>query len=165
MKEIFHRVSVRKFEDRPVEDDKLEQVLRAAMAAPSAGNQQPWDFYVVTSKQKLQELAQISPYAGCAAHAPMAIVTAYHEDGCRVPQYAQIDLAIAMENLWLAAQSLGLGGVWLGVAPEEDRMVIVEKILSFEPGQRAFAIFPMGYPAEEKDQQDRFKVERIHYVK
>ncbi|MDD2967879.1 MAG: nitroreductase family protein [Desulfovibrionaceae bacterium] len=165
MKEIFHRVSVRKFEDRPVEDDKVEQVLRAAMAAPSAGNQQPWDFYVVTSKEKLQALAQISPYAGCAAHAPMAIVTAYHEDGCRFPQYAQIDLAIAMENLWLAAQSLGLGGVWLGVAPEEDRMVMVEKILSFEPGQRAFAIFPMGYPAEEKDQQDRFKVERIHYVK
>ena len=165
MKEIFHRVSVRKFEDRPVEDDKVEQVLRAAMAAPSAGNQQPWDFYVVTSKEKLQALAQVSPYAGCAANAPMAIVTAYHEDGCSFPQYAQIDLAIAMENLWLAAQSLGLGGVWLGVAPEEDRMVIVEKILSFEPGQRAFAIFPMGYPAEEKDQQDRFKVERIHYVK
>ena len=165
MKEIFHRVSVRKFEDRPVEDEKVEQVLRAAMAAPSAGNQQPWDFYVVTAKEKLQALAQVSPYAGCAAHAPMAIVTADLEDGCRFPQYAQIDLAIAMENLWLAAQSLGLGGVWLGVAPEEDRMVMVEKILSIEPGQRAFAIFPMGYPAEEKDQQDRFKAERIHYIK
>ena len=165
MKEIFHRVSVRKFEDRPVEDEKVEQVLRAAMAAPSAGNQQPWDFYVVTAKEKLQALAQVSPYAGCAAHAPMAIVTAYHEDGCLFPQYAQIDLAIAMENLWLAAQSLGLGGVWLGVAPEEDRMALVEKILPIEPGQRAFAIFPMGYPAEEKDQQDRFKAERIHYIK
>ena len=80
MKEIFHRVSVRKFEDRPVEDEKVEQVLRAAMAAPSAGNQQPWDFYVVTAKEKLQALAQVSPYAGCAAHAPMAIVTAYHEE-------------------------------------------------------------------------------------
>ena len=164
MKEIFHRVSVRKFEDRPVEADKVEQVLRAAMAAPSAGNQQPWDFYVVTSQEKLQALAKVSPYAGCAAHAPMAIVTAYHEDGCRFSQYAQIDMAIAMENMWLAAQSLGLGGVWLGVAPEEDRMAMVEKILSIVPGQRAFAIFPMGYPAEEKAQQDRFKAERIHYI-
>ena len=164
MKEIFHRVSVRKFEDRPVEADKVEQVLRAAMAAPSAGNQQPWDFYVVTSQEKLQALAKVSPYAGCAAHAPMAIVNAYHEDGCRFPQYAQIDMAIAMENMWLAAQSLGLGGVWLGVAPEEDRMVMVEEILSIAPGQRAFAIFPMGYPAEEKAQQDRFKAERIHYI-
>ena len=165
MKEIFHRVSVRKFEDRAVESDKVEQILRAAMAAPSAGNQQPWDFYVVTSREKLHALAQVSPYAGCAANAPLTIVAAYRQEGCRFPQYAQIDLAIAMQNLWLAVDSLLLGGVWLGVAPEEDRMAMVEKILSFEPGQRAFAIFPMGYPAEEKDQQDRFKVERIHYVK
>ena len=70
MKEIFHRVSVRKFEDRAVESDKVEQILRAAMAAPSAGNQQPWDFYVVTSREKLHALAQVSPYAGCAANAP-----------------------------------------------------------------------------------------------
>ncbi|MFT3959481.1 MAG: nitroreductase family protein [Desulfovibrio sp.] len=70
MKEIFHRVSVRRFENRAVEGDKVEQVLRAAMAAPSAGNQQPWDFYVVTSREKLQALSQVSPYAGCAADAP-----------------------------------------------------------------------------------------------
>ena len=165
MKEIFQRVSVRRFADRAVEDAKVEQVLRAAMAAPSAGNQQPWDFYVVTSKDKLQALSQVSPYAGCAAHAPMAIVSAYRQEGCRFPQYAQIDLAIAMENLWLEAHSLGLGGVWLGVAPEEDRMEKVEKILPIAPGQRAFAIFPLGYPAEENTQQDRFKAERIHYIR
>ena len=165
MKEIFHRVSVRRFEDRPVEDDKIDQVLRAAMAAPSAGNQQPWDFYVVTSKKKLQALSQVSPYAGCAAGAPMAIVAAYRQDGCRFPQYAQIDLAIAMQNIWLAVDSLGLGGVWLGIAPEVDRMEKVEKILPVEAGQRAFAVFPMGYPAEHKAQQERFKPERIHYIK
>ncbi len=165
MKEIFHRVSVRKFENRPVENDKIEQVLRAAMAAPSAGNQQPWDFYVVTSKEKLQALSQVSPYAGCAAGAPMAIVAAYRQDGCRFPQYAQIDLAIAMQNIWLAVDSLGLGGVWLGIAPEQDRMEEVEKILPIEAGQRAFAVFPMGYPAEQKSQQGRFKPERIHYIK
>lgn len=165
MNEIFHRVSVRKFENRAVESDKVEQVLRAAMAAPSAGNQQPWDFYVVTSRKKLNELAQVSPYAGCAAHAPLAIVAAYRQEGCRFPQYAQIDLAIAMQNLWLAVDSLGLGGVWLGVAPDEDRMEKVEKILPVAEGQRAFAIFPMGYPAEQKTQQDRFNAERIHYVK
>ena len=165
MKEIFHRVSVRKFEDRAVESDKVEEVLRAAMAAPSAGNQQPWDFYVVTSRDKLHALAKVSPYAGCAADAPLAIVAAYRQEGCRFPQYAQIDLAIAMQNLWLAVDSLGLGGVWLGVAPDEDRMEKVEKILPVTAGQRAFAIFPLGYPAEKKTQQDRFNAERIHYVK
>lgn len=165
MKEIFHRVSVRRFENRAVEDDKIEQILRAAMAAPSAGNQQPWDFYVVTSREKLQALSTVSPYAGCAADAPLAIVAAYRQEGCRFPQYAQIDLAIAMQNLWLATDSLGLGGVWLGVAPDEDRMEKVENILPVAAGQRAFAIFPMGYPAEQKNQQDRFKAERIHYIK
>ena len=165
MKEIFHRVSVRKFEDRAVESDKVEQVLRAAMAAPSAGNQQPWDFYVVASREKLHALAQVSPYAGSAAEAPLAIVAAYRQEGCRFPQYAQIDLAIAMQNIWLAVDSLGLGGVWLGVAPDEDRMEKVEKILPVEAGQRAFAVFPMGYPAEHKAQQERFKPERIHYIK
>lgn len=165
MKEIFHRVSVRRFENRAVEGDKIEQILRAAMAAPSAGNQQPWDFYVVTSREKLQALSVVSPYAGCAADAPLAIVAAYRQEGCRFPQYAQIDLAIAMQNLWLAADSLGLGGVWLGVAPDEDRMEKVENILPVAAGQRAFAIFPMGYPAEQKPQQDRFRAERIHYIK
>ena len=165
MKEIFHRVSVRRFENRAVEGDKIEQILRAAMAAPSAGNQQPWDFYVVTSREKLQALSAVSPYAGCAADAPLAIVAAYRQEGCRFPQYAQIDLAIAMQNLWLAADSLGLGGVWLGVAPDEDRMEKVENILPVAAGQRAFAIFPMGYPAEQKPQQDRFRAERIHYIK
>ena len=70
-----------------------------------------------------------------------------------------------MQNLWLAVDSLGLGGVWLGVAPDEDRMEKVEKILPVTAGQRAFAIFPLGYPAEKKTQQDRFNAERIHYVK
>ena len=161
---LLKRRSIRKFTEEEVSEENIKELLHAAMSGPSACNKRPWDFYVVTSQEKLQALAKVSPYAGCAAHAPMAIVTAYHEDGCRFPQYAQIDMAIAMENMWLAAQSLGLGGVWLGVAPEEDRMVMVEEILSIAPGQRAFAIFPMGYPAEEKAQQDRFKAERIHYI-
>ena len=165
MNPIFLRTSIRSYEARPVEPEKIRLLLQAAMAAPSAGNQQPWDFYVVTSKDKLQALSQVSPYAGCAAHAPMAIVSAYSQEGCRFPQYAQIDLAIAMQNIWLAVDSLGLGGVWLGIAPEVDRMEKVEKILPVEAGQRAFAVFPMGYPAEHKAQQERFKPERIHYIK
>ena len=67
MDEIFTRVSIRKFEDRPVEQEKLTKILKAAMAAPSAGNQQPWEFFVVTDKAKIEALSKISPYAGCAA--------------------------------------------------------------------------------------------------
>ena len=163
MKEIFERVSIRKYTDRTVEDEKILAILRAAMAAPSAGNQQPWEFYVVRDRNKLEELSRVSPYAGCAKAAPVAIVSAYREK-LWAPAYAQIDMSIAMENLWLACGEQGLGGVWLGIAPVEDRMRAVEEILGIPEGLRAFSIFPLGYPAEERKQQDRFDESRIHFI-
>ena len=164
MKEIFERVSIRKFQDKSVEREKIETLLRAAMAAPSAGNQQPWEFYIVTNKTMLEELSKVSPYAGCTKNAPVAIVSAYREE-LWAPEYAQIDMSIAMENLWLTCGEQELGGVWLGIAPIEERMQAVEKIIGIPEGQRAFAVFPLGYPAEERKQQDRFDISRIHYVK
>ena len=163
MNNIYTRVSIRKYQDRPVENEKTEAILRAAMQAPSAANQQPWEFYVVTDKAKLEALSKASPYAGMTKDAPAAIVSAYRKD-CAIPQYAEIDLSIAMENLWLETDAQGLGGVWHGIAPIEERMQAVERILDIPDDLRAFAIFPYGYPAEERKQQDRFDESRIHYV-
>lgn len=164
MDSIFHRVSIRKFQDKPVEPEKLTQLLRAAMAAPSAGNQQPWEFYVVTNRAIIEQLAACTPYSGCAKNAPVVLVPAYRQDGI-FPAYSQIDLSIACENLWLEADALGLGAVWLGIAPLEERMQAVERIVGIPQGQHAFALFPVGYPAESRPQQDRFDESRIHYVK
>lgn len=161
---IYHRVSIRKYEDKPVEPEKTEAILRAAMQAPSAGNQQPWEFFVVTDPAKLEALSMVSPYSGCTKDAPAAIVSAYRKE-CPIPEYAQIDLSIAMENLWLETDAQGLGGVWLGIAPLEERMKEVETILSLPASLRAFAIFPYGYPAESRAQEDRFDAERIHYIR
>ena len=164
MNHLYTRVSIRKYQDRPVEKEKTEAMLRAAMQAPSAANQQPWEFYVVTNKEKLKALSGVSPYAGMTKNAPAAIVSVYRKD-CAIPAYAQIDLSIAMENLWLETDAQGLGGVWLGIAPQEERMKAVEEILDLPDTVRAFAIFPYGYPAEERKQQDRFDPERIHYCR
>ena len=79
MNSIFHRISVRKYEDRPVEKEKIMEILRAGMQAPSACNQQPWEFYVVTDKEKIQKLSKVTPYTGCAAGAP--VVTGSHRSG------------------------------------------------------------------------------------
>ena len=155
MNGIFSRVSIRKYQDRPVEKEKIEAILRAAMQAPSAANQQPWEFYVVTDKAKL--------YARMTGQAPLAIVPVYRKD-CILPMYAEIDLSIAMENIWLETDAQGLGGVWLGIAPLEERMKAVEEVLAIPEHLRAFAIFPLGYPAEERVQQNRFDESRIHYV-
>ena len=163
MNSIFTRVSIRKYQDRPVEKEKTLAILRAAMQAPSAANQQPWEFFVVTNKEKLLALSKVHPYSGMVKNAPAAIVAAYRKD-CRLPDYAQIDLSIAMENLWLETDAQGLGGVWLGIAPWEARMRPVEEILNMPDALRAFAIFPYGYPAEDRKQQDRFDESRIHYV-
>ena len=163
MDSIYHRVSIRKYQDKPVEQEKIEAILRAAMQAPSAANQQPWEFYVVTDKKKLLELSQTSPYAGMTADAPAAIVSVYRKD-CLIPAYAEIDLSIAMENMWLETDVQGLGGVWLGIAPLEDRMLKVERVLGIPDTLRAFAIFPLGYPAEERKQQNRYDAGRIHYI-
>jgi len=163
MNNIFTRVSIRKYQDKPVEKEKTMAILRAAMQSPSAANQQPWEFYVVTNKAKLEMLSKVSPYAGMTKEAPVAIVAVYRKD-CRIPAYAHIDLSIAMENLWLETDAQGLGGVWLGIAPIEERMKAVEEILDIPDNLSAFAIFPYGYPAEERVQQDRFDESRIHYV-
>ena len=162
MKEIFERVSIRRYQDKAVEKEKILAVLRAAMAAPSAGNQQPWEFYVVTDKTLIQALSEVTPHSLCAAAAPVVIVPVYRE-AIKAPSYALIDMSIAMENLWLSCVDQGLGGVWMGIAPQEEPMRKVEKLLQIPAGLRAFALFPLGYPAEERPQQDRYDESRIHF--
>lgn len=164
MNEIFHRVSIRKYEEKPVEREKILQILRAGMQAPSAGNQQPWEFYVVTDKEKIQALSTAHQYAGCAAGAPVVIVPVYRKEGLWVPEYAQIDMSIAQENIWLETDSLGLGGVWLGIAPQRDRMDKVSEILGLPDNVEPFSVFVLGYPAQAREQQDRYDESRIHFV-
>lgn len=163
MDSIFHRTSIRKYRDTKVEAEKVEKLLRAAMAAPSACNQQPWEYYVVTNPQVLAQLAASSPYARCTKSAPLAFVACYRK-ACIAPEYAQIDLSASVENLLLEADAQGLGAVWLGIAPVRERMNRVAEILEIPDSLEAFAIIPCGYPAEEKQQQDRFDSQRVHYV-
>ena len=162
MENIYHRVSIRKYQKKQVEKEKIEAILRAAMQAPSACNQQPWEFYVITDPETLLALSQVHKYSGMVKDAPAAIVSAYRINSYAAA-FAQIDMAIAMENLWLETDAQGLGGVWLGVAPIEEHMYKVEQIIGIPDTLRAFAIFPFGYPAEERPQQNRFDPARIHW--
>ena len=164
MNEIYTRVSTRKFEDRPVEPEKITQLLKAAMQAPSAGNQQAWEFYVVTDKEKINALSEISSYAACAKNAPVVIVPCYRTNGLCWDETVLLDLSCATENLLLEAVSLGFGTVWLCAAPLQDRMSKAEAALGNPDGVHAFALVPVGYPAETKEQQNRFDESRIHYI-
>ncbi len=164
MNAIWKRTSVRIYEDREVEADKIEKLLRAAMAAPSAGNQQPWEFFVVTNRNKLEELSKCSPYTGCAKNAPVAIVNCYKADALH-PNFSKIDLSACSENILLEAVELGLGAVWLGIAPELQWMETAKRILDIPDNLEVFSIIPCGYPTKEAIQQDRFDETRIHYIR
>ena len=164
MNEIFHRTSIRRYTEQEVEKEKIELLMKAAMAAPSAMNQQPWEFVVVTNREVLKKLSETSPYAGCLADAPLGIVVMSRTE-CRVPSYAQIDCSIACENIWLEADSLGLGCVWLGIAPNKERMAAVDAVLQTPPVFETFALLAVGYPAETKTQQDRYDPKRVHYLR
>ena len=163
MNALFHRHSVRSFQNRPVEKEKIDQLLHAAMAAPSAVNQQPWAFYVVTDKTVLEKLGKATPYSSPALRAPAAIVVMYRDD-IIAPSYADIDCAIATENVWLELEELGLGGVMLGIAPERSRMDKVRRIIGAPDSLEPFCLFALGHPAESRPQQDRFDESRIHRI-
>ena len=165
MDAIFTRTSIRQFEDREVEPEKIEQLLRAAFAAPTAKNQRAWEFYVVTNKEILQKLGTVSPFATPAANAPAAIVVCYQTENLRVPEKVEIDCAIATENIWLECEGLGLGGVMLGIAPDSERMKAVAEVMNLPKNLAAFTIFPFGYPKNKKAQKDRYYENKIHYVK
>ncbi len=163
MDTVFTRTSVRNYTEQAVEPEKIEKLLRAAFAAPSAGNQQPWEYYVVTDPDKLTALAGTSPYAGCVKKAPLALVPCYRKEGLKFPEYAQIDMSASAENVLLEAEEQGLGAVWLGIAPLQERMDAVKEVLDIGEDLEAFAIIPCGYPAKKKEQQDRFNPDRVHY--
>lgn len=164
MSGIFHRVSIRKYLDKPVEQEKIVTMLRAAMAAPSACNQQPWEYYVVADKEKIVSLSQSSPYATCVKDAPVVFVACYRKNDLIAPSYVEIDMSASVENLLLQADELGLGAVWIGIAPIEERMDNVAKVIGLPENLSAFALISCGYPGESRPQQDRYEENRVHYL-
>lgn len=164
MNSLFQRVSVREYSERPVEEEKLRLILRAAMQSPSAGNQQPWEFYVVQDADKIRRLSQVSPYAGCAQNASVCLVPCYQIKGLRHAAYAEIDMSACCENMLIEAVELGLGAVWLGIAPLKERMAAVKEILNIPDELAAFAVIPIGYPLKEVQPQNRYEEERIHWL-
>lgn len=161
---IQKRRSIRSYENRPVEKEKVEKLLRAAMQAPSAANQQPWEFIVVEDQETLQKLSNAHIYAGPIKNAPLGIIVLLNEKHLRFKQYWQQDLAAATENILLAAVELGLGAVWMGIAPEEGRMAFMREFFSLPQGIEAFAMLAIGHSSGNKF-EDRFDATRIHYEK
>lgn len=161
---IQTRRSIRKYEDKPIAKETIEKLLRAAMQAPSAANQQPWEFIVVQNKDTLEKLSLAQPYAAPIKNAPLGIIVLANQNRMKFPSYWQQDLAAATENLLLEAVALGLGAVWLGIAPETDRMTYIKELFNLPQQLEVFALIALGYTSDNKV-QDRFDSTRIHFEK
>ncbi|AEF86877.1 NADPH-flavin oxidoreductase [Treponema primitia ZAS-2] len=167
MSSIFQRRSVRSFLPKPVEDDKIERILRAGMEAPSAHNRRPWEFIVITGEADRQAIAGMSPYAKMAASAAAIIGVCVNLDlgGVENPEdtwWVQ-DLSAVTENILLQIVEEGLGGVWLGWYPDKDRVRAFADRFKFPPTVLPFSVIPLGYPAKKADGADRFDPRRVHY--
>lgn len=163
---IATRTSIRDYEARPVEKEKVEKMLRAAMAAPTAMNKQPWHFVVVDQRNVLDALAGTNPYAKMLKKAPLAIVVCGNTDkmieGGGRDFWIQ-DASAATENLLLAAHAMGLGAVWTGAYPSEERCISISKVLSLSDNLIPLNMIVVGYPAEQPQPKQKFKEENISY--
>ena len=166
MNSIFTRRSVRNFENKPVEKEKIELLLKAAMQAPSAGNQRPWEFIVVQEKVLQKKLAMASPYASPVKEAPVSIIVLGNMQGLMLPDNWQMDLSAATQNILLEAVELELGAVWLGIAPVKERMDHIIHMFNLPKHIVPFAIVSFGYPCTARNQYiDRYEPSKVHHDK
>lgn len=164
---IMTRTSIRQFKAQPVEQDKVDILLKAAMAAPSALNLQPWHFIVINDKETIALLSGKRP-----TNAPLMIAvcgdtdkTMLPDGSTKLPDFWVEDVSAATENLLLAAHALGLGAVWTGVYPAMDRTAEVANVLNCPQNIVPLAVVRVGYPDESPEPKNKYKEENISYNK
>ena len=164
IKKIISRRSIRKFlKDKKVSDEDIESIFRCAMSAPSAGNQQPWHFVIIKDRTTLDKIPDIHPHARMCLEAPLAILICADLSSEKHKGFWVQDCSAACENMLLGIHFIGLGGVWVGIYPNQIRVDEFKRLFSLPEHIVPFCLVPIGYPNEEKAPEDRFKEERIHF--
>ena len=159
---INTRRSIRKFEQRDIPEETVRDILAAAMMAPSAGNAQPWQFVLVTDRARLEAVGTINPYAKMAAQAPLGILVCGDLGKEKYAGYWVQDCSAATQNLLLAAHAKGLGAVWTGIHPMQDREEGFRKLFELPEGIIPLGFMVLGWPGQHPESKDRFNPERVH---
>ena len=160
---IQTRRSVRKYTEQHIDEEKLDAILRAGMASPTAGNYQSWRFVVVDDKKLLTEISSLSPYASMAASAALAIVICADLKAEKYPGFWVQDCAAAMQNMLLAAHAQGLGAVWCGIHPDAEREKAFAEAFNLPPHFSAFGLMVLGHPADVPSAADRFDMGKVYH--
>lgn len=163
---LMTRVSVREFTGEKISAEQIDTLLRAAMAAPSALNKQPWAFVVVTDEMIIAQLGEVLPYSRCSNHPACAFIPCGDLSKTIEGDLAAFwinDVSAATENLLLAAHAMGLGAVWTGLHPDMNRVTMVQQLLGMPEHIIPLCVVPVGIPAEQPAVKDKYNPENIHY--
>jgi len=161
MEAILTRRSIRRYTSKRVPKELTIELLRAAMSAPSASNEQPWHFVVIDDRKILDEIPRFHPYSDMLPEAPMAILVCVE----LIPEregFVVQDGSAATQNLLLAAHAKGLGAVWLGIYPLEERIEGMRKLTHLPNHIAPLALIALGYPDEIIPGEDRYQPQRVH---
>lgn len=162
---IFGRRSIRKYQQQEVEEEKIQKILEAGMAAPSAVAKDPWHFIVCTHPDTLKRISEGLPNGKMLADAPLGFVICgdIRQAHGNQMSYMIQDCTAAIENMLIAIHMLQLGGCWLGVHPREDRVKHIQDLFTLPETIIPIACISVGYPAEEKEARTRFDPNKVHY--
>ena len=167
LENILSRKSVRSYTDEPVRRSQLDTLLRAAMAAPTGRDMRPWKFVVIDDKAAMAALADSLPYAKMLREAQAAVAVcgdlSVTDDKGNPSKNWTFDCSAATENLLLTAEALGLGAVWMGVYPYEERVAAVKSALGLPEEIIPLALVPIGHPKGDPQPKDKFNKDNIHY--
>ena len=165
MEAILTRRSVREYDKKPLLDQDVKELLEAAMSAPSAGNEQPWHFVIIDDPEILGKVPTFHNHAKMLKDASIALLVCCD---LNLDQYNGMwiqDCSAATQNILLAVRAKGLGAVWLGIFPREERTKGMGQLLNIPENVVPFSLISIGYPAEKQNKIDRYNESRIHHNK
>lgn len=161
MNSLFNRRSIRKYKNKAVDEEKIDKLLRAGFAAPSARNLQPYNFLVIDKREILDKIPEYHPYSSMILQAPLAILVLGDRNAQDMDGYIAQDCSAATENILIEATELGLGSVWLGVYPREERMQGMIELFSIPDNFIPFSLIVIGYADEHKEPSDRYDSAKV----
>lgn len=163
---IFTRRSIRKYTEKSIEKEKINRILRAAMQAPSSGNEQPWEFLVIQDRKALKRISEASKYVEFVDKAGVVILVMGNSDHLKFDgDYWQQDLSAATQNILIQTVMEDLGGVWMGVAPDMEMMDYLVDLFNLSENLKPFSLVSIGYLKSDATNKfvDRFNSSRVHY--
>jgi len=160
---IMTRRSIRKFTGESISEQDLDKVLRAGFQAPSAHNFQPWEFIIIKDKEKFAKIADFHPYAKMLPYADICIIVCGDNNKQPKVGYLIEDCSASIQNILLAAHGIGLGAVWCGLYPDEERVDEIKNLCKLPDNIIPVGMVVLGHKGEDKKAEDRFIKEKLHY--